>query len=365
MPKFWPVKNLQQYSPQDTGHPYGERRDSMEWQEQAAHLKFDKGVSWANLPTELEKICGEKFSKEQIRSRLRDHPQYKRSQIQYEDKKEYTTQDVTHFINSMMSLQEAHIKLNTKQVKASIRIHDDKPIGVAYWGDWHIGAAGVDYRLFDEDLNKIRDTEGLYFIGAGDYKDNVLTGGHPGAQYEQVIQPGMQDIAVFHYVEQVAEKCLVLLQGCHDSWDNKTANKDFVASLCEKVDAVNFWHGGELHLKVGEEEYLWRCRHKYKFQSSLNVENAMRRISEMQGPCDVAAEAHLHNPYTMMRHLMGQYRIMLRSGSYKIWDEFGQKLAGYKGKPGVPVVILFPGTHKMIPITHLDDAIDVLRGLRA
>ncbi len=336
----------------------------MEWHEQAAKLKFDDGVSWTQLPGELERATGQKFTKEQIRSRLRDHPRYKRSQIQYEDKREYTTRDVTHFINSMISLQGAKAKLNTKQTKATIRINEEKPIGVAYWGDWHIGAAGTNYQLFDEDLNKIRDTDGLYFIGAGDYKDNYLTGGHAGAQYEQDIQPGMQDTVVTHYMEQVGDKCLALIRGCHDDWDKKMGDKDFIETLCERTDSVNLWHGGELTLKVGEQEYFWRCRHKYKYQSSLNLENAMRRIMEIQGPCDVAAEAHLHNGYIMTRHMMGEYRVMLRSGTYKVWDEFGQKLAGYKGKPSVPVIIMSPDKHVMRTELFLDDAIEVLEALR-
>lgn len=288
----------------------------------------------------------------------------KARKIHYVDKREYTETDVADYITAMIQLQNKQEKLNTKQVKATVELNETKPVGIAYWGDWHIGATGVDYRLFESDLQKIKNTDGLYFIGAGDYKDNYITCTHPGAQFEQIIQPGMQDIAVKHYIEQVAEKCLALVRGCHDDWDKRIADKDFLGFLCELTGSVNLWHGGELTINVGNQSYLWRCRHKYKYQSSLNLENAMRRINEMQGPCDVAAEAHLHNGYVMTRHLMGEYRIMLRSGSYKVFDEHGQKLAGYKGKPAVPVVILFPDKHTMIPNLFLDDAIEVLICLR-
>lgn len=289
----------------------------------------------------------------------------KKEKIEYEDKKEYTREDVTDFIETLIKLQEKHERINTRQVKASIRLNDDKPIGVAYTGDWHVGGIGVDYRLLEQDLRKIRDTEGLYFIGAGDYKDNYVTGVHPGSQYEQIMQPGMQDLAVKHYMEQVADKCLALVCGCHDSWDKRNVDKDFIETLCEITDSINLWHGGEVNIKVGDQSYLWRCRHKYKYQSSLNLENAMRRINEIQGPCDVAAEAHLHNGYVMKRNLMGEYRVMLRCGTYKIWDEFGQKIAGYKGHPAVPVVIMFPDKHMMIEELFLDNAIKILGALRS
>jgi hypothetical protein len=60
---------------------------------------------------------------------------------------------------------------------------------------------------------------------------------------------------------------------------------------------------------------------------------------------------------------MGEHRILGRSGSYKIWDEFGQKIGGYKGKPGVPTVILFPDKKKMI-VMYLEEAVQVLKALR-
>lgn len=288
----------------------------------------------------------------------------KKQRIEYEDKKAYTDADVSDYIAAMINLQASRERIDTKQVKATIRLNEDKPIGVAYWGDWHLGASGVNYQQFAEDVSKMRDTEGLYFIGAGDYKDNYVTGVHPGSQFEQMIQPGMQDVTVKYYMGQVAEKCLALIRGCHDDWDKKMGDRDFLETLCEITDSVNLWHGGELTIKLGDECYFWRCRHRYKYQSSLNLENAMRRIMEIQGPCDVAAEAHLHNGYVMKRHMMGEYRVMLRSGTYKVWDEFGQKIAGYKGKPSVPVVVMFPGRHTMLEELFLDDAIEILKGLR-
>lgn len=693
--------------------------------EEALRLFEDEGLSYEEIRGRLGLRTTKQVNHALLRAR-------KKQAVEYEDKREYTEDDVEEFIRAMIGLQEKSEKLNTRQTQASVRLNDDKPMGVAYWGDWHIGAAGVDYKLFERDLRKIRDTEGLYFIGAGDYKDNFVTGIAPGAQYEQIIQPGLQDKTVIRYLEQVGEKCLALVRGCflsgtpitmsdgttvpiedvspgqmvvsgtgqarkvvkkhnnwysgevvefgtvgnigtvnatadhkvlaikrseamcyhrdrvckplsptyercramrcsgkayeakwrelgelgvgdmllmpksplndssltpgkaylfglfladgcyvntkkqgititlsakerglaeiakmlfmseygmepsirerkdrntvsvsvhrtkianifykkcgnlahskvmeesmvtdrhsiyvlagmldgdghqrkdqgrcmtittisknlayqlrrillnngiantlrvqhrenrdyddyqiniraayagkipslndkaniyeyrkasswqfevggyiatpirsltkyqyagptydleidqdhsylangiiahncHEDWDKKLTDVDFMEHLCHVTESVNLWHGGEITVKIGDQSYLWRCRHKYKYQSSLNLENAMRRINEIQGPCDVAAEAHLHNGYIMQRHLMGQYRIMLRTGSYKVMDEFGQKLAGYQGLPTVPVVIMFPDRHLMIGELHLDNAIEILNSLR-
>lgn len=329
--------------------------DLMQW----AYNQKQQGVPIEEIRQELIKQ-GLNITYEALKKRL----QRMKKQIIYEDKKEYSDNDIEDYINKMIALQEASEKLNTKQVKATIRIDDDKPIGIAYWGDWHIGCIGTDYKALEEDSNRIVQTDGLFYIGAGDYKDNYISNSPIGGQFGQIIQPGMQDIVVMRYIEKTADKCLALLKGCHDHWTQKQADQDFVSTLCEKANCVNLWHGGEITIKLANQSYLFRCRHKYPYQSSLNLENAMRRIMEKQGPCDVAAEAHWHEPYVMDRHLMGEYRVMMRSGSYKKWDDYGQQLAGYKGKRGVPVVILFPDKHKMLPVRDLDMAIEILQAFR-
>ena len=330
------------------------------WKERALNLK-EEGYR----PVDIYKIlCDEGYDVNYNTMRKFLNPNnHIKGKIVYKDKKEPTEQDVEAFIKAMHDIQKKIQKLDTKQTKASFEIDDDKPVCIAWWGDWHEGSLGTDYEQLDKDTEIIANTDGLYWIGGGDYKDNYLTHGHAGAQYEQIIQPGMQDLAVKHRMRKVAHNCIALVRGCHDDWDKKDGDKDFISTLCEEVNALNLWHGGDLYIKIGNQEYHWKVRHKYKYESSLNVENSMRRIMEVQGPCDVACVAHLHNPYCQQRHLMGEQRVFMRTGSYKIWDEHGQKNAGYKGKVGIPCVILFPDEKEMIPL-YLPQAIKLLKVLR-
>ena len=82
------------------------------------------------------------------------------------------------------------------------------------------------------------------------------------------------------------------------------------------------------------------------------------------GPCDVAALGHKHFPDMQMLDRMDQKVVYLRSGSYKKYDEFGQKIGGYSGKKSVPCVVLFPDTHKVVPFQELEDAIIYLKAVR-
>jgi len=308
--------------------------------------------------SEIEEVTG--LSTGKIKHALRRARM--KGNIEFEDMLTYTDKDVGEFIDAMRDMQKKKQRLDIKQVKACIRINETKPFGLAYSGDWHIGHDGVDYDLLDHELRTIRDTEGLYMLGAGDYRENAIK--HKGSHFGEIIQPGMQDKIVVKYMADLSDKIIALQQGCHDTWESTQTDRSLMETLCEISNSVHLWHGGEITLKVEEEEYLLKCRHKFRFESSLNPDNAMRRLMEVFGPCDVASIAHLHNPHTTMRHLMGQYRIMVRSGSVKIWDSYGQQGGFGKGKPGVPVVIFFPDEHRMINFTHLKDGVQVLNALR-
>jgi hypothetical protein len=284
------------------------------------------------------------------------------------DKKEPTIEDVDNLISSVQKLQKAQQAIDPKQVKVTFKTNDDKPICIAWWGDWHLGGSGVDYDKFHEHQQIIEDTEGLHWIGAGDYRDNYLPR-MPFGNNEQTIPAGTQDLMVKHELKKVAHNCIGLVRGCHEDFSKQNSDTDLIQSMCEITKeygqgAVNLWHGGDIHIEHGGFNYHYKCRHKYKFESSLNTMNSMRRIMEIQGPCDVACVAHLHNPEINERMLMGAFRVMMRGGSYKVWDEHGQKLAGYKGISGVPCTIIYPNKKRMIPM-FLDEAVRFLKAERS
>lgn len=337
------------------------------WQETAVLLR-DEGKQYPEIARLLLEQYGEVLHPETIRSvyrRRKAQEQVQKERIIFEDLRQTTDDDVEAFIDAMMQLQDVSDSMDTKQVEGAITLDDDKPVGVAFWGDWHIGGKGVDYRLFQADKEAILATDGLYIVGTGDYKDNYLTGSHPGAQFEQIIQPGSQDRIVLHHWQELGRKTLAIVRGCHDDWTKKMGDTDFI-SACAKVahPALNFWHGGTLTLHLGCQTYKGHIRHKFKYESSLNTTNAQRRMMEIYGPADFGVLAHLHNPEVNQRHLMGAYRWLVRSGSYKVWDEFGQKIGGYKGKPGVPVLIFYPGEKRIEGYRDLRAGIEALKYAR-
>jgi len=284
--------------------------------------------------------------------------------IQYDDKKEVAETSIEDYYTALKQVNTILDGMDTKQTKATITINDNKPIAIAHWGDWHIGARGIDYAQFDKDRELIKSAEGLYYIGMGDYKDNQNALVHGNGTQEEITTPGMQDKLVEYFIEDTKDKCLALIRGCHDDWDKKNADKDFIQTLCEISNSVNMWHGGGINIKLGTELYKIRARHKYLGSSQLNTTNSQRRLLDTFGECDIIALAHLHYPDMQELDRMGQKVIYYRSGSYKVYDEFGQKLGGYKGKWGIPTTVLFPNTHKKVPFENIEDAVTYLKAVR-
>jgi hypothetical protein len=276
---------------------------------------------------------------------------------------------VKDMLRNLIALQKSQHNLSDVVSDISISINTDKPIGVLFWGDWHLGGYGTDHEEFLRVLEAAQGTPGLYVIGMGDYKDNMGSSPHKdkGAHNEEILRPSMQDKLVADAVKELKDKFLVLLRGCHDDWDHQSSDRDFVSYLSEMAGCANMGHGGALHLSVGPEgegnEYILRLRHVYPFKSSTNPGNPQRKQVDMQGESDIVAHAHLHFAHIDQSVKAGREWIGIRSGSHKVIDEYGQKLAGWEGMQRFPMVILSPGTQKkeMIPFWDFKQGLALLK----
>jgi hypothetical protein len=288
--------------------------------------------------------------------------------IEYVDKRPTpTAEDVTNYWDKLKQLNQSITDMDTKQTKTTIRLSGNKPIGIAHWGDWHLGAQGIDYESFERDKADLLSVEGAYFIGMGDYKENQKANLIPSGTHEQIATTDLQDKLVVNFMSELKSKALALVRGCHDSWDKRMNNYDFVEHLCSKevADCVNLWHGGEINIDLGIESYKINARHKSKGNSGLNTTNAQRRLLDEKGIADVFAVAHLHYPDLQQVPRHDRDVCYVRSGSIKQYDEHGQQLNGYEGTEGTPLLIYFPDRHEVLPFKNLQRGLDYLTKLRS
>lgn len=231
---------------------------------------------------------------------------------------------------------------------------DGLPVGIAFTGDWHCGASGVDYGRLRGDLDLIRDTDGLYAVGMGDYLEGVSIHSKAApALYAGLFNDGgFQERYVVSRAETAKGKWLALLSGNHDEWLYKNAGITRTDQLASALGAPHFGEGGgTVVCRVGRQTYRIGVRHNAPGNSRLNTTNAQRRLFDdwpAWDNCHVLCVGHFHFNDCQTVSRKGGRVVYLRSGTYKVHDAYA-KAGGFAPEYGVPLAILLPDEERVIP----------------
>jgi hypothetical protein len=273
--------------------------------------------------------------------------------------------DIEDLIQKTIALQCSIENLSTKQTNLSLNIEDNKPIAIGFFGDWHLGSKGTDHLQWKKDIDIISGLDGFYYWGMGDYVNAALNA-HKGENYDELLQPSQQLSMANYGFEKTKKQALGLLRGCHPDRFQSETDTDIIEEFSKIAECANLWHGAEINLQVGDIEYKLRLRHKAPSESPINTTNAQRKQLETHGEADIVGLAHLHYPDIQQKPIMGRNDVVfVRSGTYKIIDEFGQKLNGYKGTYGLPVIVLYPKEKRFVPFIDFTTGIKFLMNERS
>lgn len=246
------------------------------------------------------------------------------------------------------------------------------PIGIAFFSDLHAGSGGVLYQQFKADMETLSATDGLYGIFNGDAFENTKPQSKSGsALYTSVFANPKEQ---FEYVKRRAlvakGKWVAWTQGNHDAWDYRHAGIDRLPDLTQALECPYATESGvTISASVGENAYTIVAKHDYRGKSQINKSNSGRRLylefpSIMdQITADIVALAHLHEPDMHTSMMRGYPVTMLRSGSYKVKDQWAET-AGYKPQYGVPLVILYPEAKQVVPFMDFETGVRFLKAER-
>jgi hypothetical protein len=247
------------------------------------------------------------------------------------------------------------------------------PVAIAFTGDWHCGAGGVRYDWLRRDLELIRDTEGVYAVGMGDWLEGVLTTTKASsALYSGLFNDGgSQEVYVVKRSRIAAGKWLAILSGNHDEWIYRSAGITRMDQLAGELGAPHFSQGGgTIFASVGDQRYVVGVRHNVAGNSRLNTTNAQRRAFDdwpEWDNCDLICVGHLHyNDLHIQPRRGGNRCVYLRSGTYKVIDGYARD-NGFTPEWGVPLAILLPDERRVIAWRGDDflEGLNYFRWLRA
>ncbi len=328
-------------------------------------IKENPSYSYATIAKIMTERFGREFTENAVRCKLKRDSKTTKTTLFHENRKNEINNSLDELLNLVIHMQEELQRLDDRQTEVSVTIDDDKPIGIVFTGDLHIGGLYTDHRQMLHDFHLIRETEGLYAVLMGDYTDNYITRSHPGGSFEQVITADKQRKLCEYIFDKFFSngKTIAVLKGNHDNWSTKETGEDFVTHLARKIGSPYLWYGGAIKVKLGNAEYLIHAHHTFKYNSSLNTTNSQRNLFNITH-ADVIALGHVHTNEAHQKSVGGKDTIWLRTGSYKITDDYSQWLGGLKADPRIPMVILWPDSKKVLGFRDFRDGITHLKVVR-
>jgi hypothetical protein len=276
----------------------------------------------------------------------------------------------------VIELQNALRKENEAIVKKNVHVHleKDEPYGIFFMGDLHIGDIGTDHSALLRDIDLIRKTENLYGTLGGDYINNFIKPNKKIKNTETV--PIEMAWSLFEDVlVKLENSLLMVLTGNHDDWTDQLAEIDKVGNILKNIGVPYGKHGANLHLHFPDgQTYKIRLRHKFRFESSLNILSAVKQMYRFDEPFDIGVLHHLHTPSFEMWLQEGKPCWAVRPGTYKIEDDYAYR-EGYTGSGigmssvfgqknscfyTVPMAILYPGERRIHMSPTIHDGVEYL-----
>jgi hypothetical protein len=273
-------------------------------------------------------------------------------------------EDADQILARIIDLQRETHKMSTNFDEVDIYLDVDSPICVAFTSDEHIGAHTTKYDALIQLIDTVQDTPYLYVVEVGDKIDNYLTGVIPQGMYEAIVPPEVQKRIAEHLFMKLKGRLIAMIQGCHDEFSHKADDFDVNKWICKELGVPNLGHEGYVNLYVGEQRYVIGARHRYKYNSSLNMTHTVKRFRSMKRDFDIGIIGHHHQG--TFEHLLdqdGKDRVYMRSGSFKGADRYARQLGYSDQLPVVPCVVLFPDRRRILPFLWFEDAVEYMNAL--
>lgn len=285
-------------------------------------------------------------------------------------KRDPAEDELEELFEALERAEAAREGLSPTEQTIRVNAPDNMPTAIAFMSDIHAGASGVDYARFRHDLGVIAETDGLYTIVNGDLLENakVMSKAGNALYHAAFANPREQYLYVLTRMRTIKHKILAILSGNHDSRDAMYAGIDRLPQMCRDLDVPYGTEAGmTTYLTVGDQMYTIVTKHDYSGKSNITKTNSARRLAtewpHSWESADVVALAHLHEPNIATQMQRGREVVWLRSGAYKIVDEYALG-KGYKSAYGVPIVVFFPDTRKMVPFMDFDEGVRYLNMVR-
>lgn len=242
----------------------------------------------------------------------------------------------------------------------------DRPVGVAFLSDLHVGGAGVDHDTLLAHVSLIEGTRGLFCCVGGDWVNNFLPDKLKHAGWGDM-RPAEQWQVARWLARRLAPKLLFAGSGNHDAWTQRAADFDPLLECLRDIPTVYtgktglIGEGGTVDLTVGRTAYRIYRKHRGRSNRNNPLAGPLALFKDPEVPgVDVNVTEHIHSPAVGSWEFAGRTVVGIVTGSYKVRDEHAREGGFYRGGVSAPTVVFWPHERRLTWCPTLDDAADLL-----
>jgi hypothetical protein len=241
-----------------------------------------------------------------------------------------------------------------------VKVRDNRPIGICWFGDPHLGSNGCNVSLLRKDVKVVSSTPGMYGGNIGDTTDNWPWSGRLLAQYanNDVSKQTERRLARW-FLEDSGIKWMVWLEGNHDAMDGgfTTYLRAINANAIPMVD----WRA-RFKLSFPGKTFKIDAAHNHKGHSMWNELHGQDRSSLVDETAHLYIAGHHHTWALKQKELPdGVVTLLARARGYKWIDDHAERHGFHSQGHGASIVTIFDPLAKS-PVQAVRGFADVEEG---
>lgn len=278
--------------------------------------------------------------------------------------------EITKAKSSFIPKSKNPISLVGSYQTANVEIVTNKPIGLVFSGDWHLGAKDTDHSALADLLELVYRNPSLYLFLMGDLYENCKTFYSLESIHSQTINPESQFYALEQALTPLIERTKILgsIHGNHDiERDEKLFSYSPLAQLLKKN--VPYFDGKAVmnlvikSARVGEPFEIKIFANHKSSNSAVNPFAGPLKLYDKFFHADIVCTAHVHNPVigSYVDPRTGKAPILLQTGTFKTGDDVYSLRHFKRGLPGCPTVVIDPNQKELVPFMNPNQALNYLK----
>ena len=281
--------------------------------------------------------------------------------IEYPDR--YITELSFEELNEeMIRRSRLRQKVENREYNTTIEIKTDRPIGLVWWADQHVGGQFVDYERLKWEADEIKANPYLRVALGGDFSDSFVW---LPAAFDDVANLNEQNLYLYKLMEYVGwDRILFCVIGNHQKWSRRTG----LDGYNEMRDKIPVFDGvGTVDLVINGITYTGGVIHKARGTSYIDPNFAGKRFLRENDGYDFVMTSHTHEGGSQTinrKDSKGEREVVLLSGkTFKETDDF-MDTEGFKRKTGVGLgsngIIFSHQKKSMLPVSSFGKMLDYI-----